>query len=112
MTLSNSLASLDTMVAMALVLKDIPREDINFIQYPGTTGVGGVYAGKVAPLTDLANMLFDTIRHDKPFRLDKDATGVGSEINGKSSATGSGKILHGIMGQSAAQSTCSVSYAF
>ena len=112
MTLSNSLASLDTMVAMALVLKDIPRENINFIQYPGTTGVGGVYTGKVAPLTDLANTLFDTIRHDRPFRLDKDATGVGSEIKGKTSATGSGKILHGIKGQSAAQSTCSVSYAF
>jgi LCP family protein required for cell wall assembly len=112
MTLSNSLSSLDTMVAMALVLKDIPRENILFIQYPSTTGVGGVYAGKVAPLTDLANTLFSSIRKDKPFRLDKDATGVGSEVKGKSKKTGSGKLLPGIKGQSAAQNTCSVSYAF
>lgn len=112
MTLSNSLSSLDTMAAMAMVLKDIPRENIIFIQYPGTTGVGGVYAGKVAPLTDLANLLFTTIRKDKPFRLDKDATGVGSEVKGKPQTTGSGKVLSGIKGQSAAQNTCSVSYAF
>lgn len=112
MTLSNSLASLDTMVAMALVLKDIPRENIMFIQYPGTTGVGGVYAGKVAPRVELADLLFKTIRKDKPFRLAKDATGVGSEVKGKAKATGSGKVLEGIQGQSAAQTTCSVSYAF
>lgn len=116
MTLSNSLSSLDTMAAMALVLKDIPRENIIFVQYPGTTGVGGVYAGKVAPLTDLANQLFTTIRKDRPFRLDKDATGVGSEIKGnsksKSESEGSGKVLKGIKGQSASQNTCSVSYAY
>jgi LCP family protein required for cell wall assembly len=112
MTLSNSLSSLDTMAAMALVLKDIPRENILFVQYPGTTGVGGVYAGKVAPLTDLANTLFAAIRRDKPFRLEKDATGVGSEIKGKAKKTGSGKLLVGIKGQSAGQNTCSVSYAF
>ncbi len=112
MTLSNSLSSLDTMVAMALVLKDIPRENILFVQYPSTTGVGGVYAGKVAPLQDLANTLFSVIRKDKPFRLDKDATGVGSKVKGKAKKTGSGKLLSGIKGQSAAQNTCSVSYAY
>lgn len=112
MTLSNSLSSLDTMAAMALVLKDIPRENIIFVQYPGTTGVGGVYSGKVAPLTDLANQLFSAIRKDKPFRLDKDATGVGSEIKGKPDGTGKGQLISGIKGQTAAQNTCSVSYAF
>jgi len=112
MTLSNSLSSLDTMAAMALVLKDIPRENIMFIQYPGRTGVGGVYAGKVAPITELADLLFKTIRKDKPFRLAKDATGIGSEVKGKAKTTGSGKVLKGIQGQSAAQNTCSVSYAF
>ena len=112
MTLSNSLSSLDTMAAMALVLKDIPRENIMFVQYPSRTGVGGVYAGKVAPLTDVAKELFTTIRKDKPFKLAKDATGVGSEVKGKAKSTGSGKVLQGVQGQSAAQNTCSVSYAF
>jgi hypothetical protein len=100
------------MAAMALVLKDIPRENIMFIQYPGRTGVGGIYAGKVAPLTDLADLLFTTIRKDKPFKLAKDATGVGSEVKGNAKPTGSGKILSGLQGQSAAQETCSVSYAY
>ncbi len=118
MTLSNSLSNLDTMVAMALVLKDIPRENIMFVQYPSTTGLGGVYAGKVAPLPDLADALFSAIINDAPFRLDKDSTGVGSEIEAtdveseiedKAEQTGSGEILSGIKGQSAAQNTCSVS---
>jgi len=112
MTLSNSLSSLDTMVAMAMVLKEIPRENIIFVQYPSTTGLGGVYAGKVAPLPDLADALFTAIINDQPFRLDKDATGIGSEIEGKPERTGSGPILSGIKGQSAAQNTCSVSYVF
>lgn len=119
MTLSNSLSNLDTMVAMALVLKDIPRENIMFVQYPSTTGLGGVYAGKVAPLPDLADALFTAILNDSPFRLDKDATGVGSEIEAtdveseienKAEQTESGEVLSGIKGQSAAQNTCSVSY--
>jgi anionic cell wall polymer biosynthesis LytR-Cps2A-Psr (LCP) family protein len=119
MTLSNSLSGLDTMAAMALVLKDIPRENIMFVQYPSMYGLGGVYAGKLAPERDLAETLFTAIREDKPFRLDKDATGVGSEIDttdenseidDKTEKKGSGKILSGIQGQSAAQNTCSVSY--
>ena len=119
MTLSNSLSSLDTMAAMALVLKDIPRENIMFVQYPSMTGLGGVYAGKVAPVRDLAETLFAAIREDTPFRLDKDATGVGSEIDAtdveseiddKTQKKGSGEILSGVQGQSAAQNTCSVSY--
>jgi len=64
MTLSNSLSSLDTMVAMAMVLKEIPREDIVFVQYPGAAGTGGVYAGKVAPLPELADALFTAILND------------------------------------------------
>ena len=121
MTLSNSLSSLDTMVAMAMVLKEIPREDIVFVQYPSTTGLGGVYAGKVAPLPELADALFTAILNDQPFQLDKDATGVGSEldpasseseIDDKAKQTGSGPILTGIKGQSAAQNTCSVSYNY
>jgi LCP family protein required for cell wall assembly len=112
MTLSRSLSSLDTMVAMALVLKDIPRENIIFAQYPGTTGVGGIYTGKVAPLTDIANQLFSLIRKDKPFRLATDSTGPGSTLKGKTTAKTKGVLLPGVHGQTAAQNTCSVSYHF
>lgn len=113
MTLSSSLSSVDTMVAIALVLKDIPRENITFVQYPGTTGVGGVYKSKVAPLTALADQLFTALKKDKPFQLDGDATGVGSTVTGEapdpdSTAEPEGKVISGLKGQSASQVTCAV----
>ncbi len=113
MTLSSSLSSVDTMVAIALVLKDIPRENITFVQYPGTTGVGGVYKGKVAPLTALADKLFTALKNDSPFQLDGDATGVGSTVTGEapdpsSTAEPEGKVISGLKGQSASQVTCAV----
>jgi LCP family protein required for cell wall assembly len=77
MTLSSNLKSIDTLVAIAQSLKDIPIERIVFVQYPGITGVGGVYAGKVAPVTAKADALFDLIRADEPFTLN-DTTNIGS----------------------------------
>lgn len=114
MTLSQSLSSIDTMVAIALVLKDIPRDNITFVQYPGTTGVGGVYKGKVAPLTTLADQLFELLKNDEPFLLDGDATGVGSSISedtpdGSATADPEGEVLAGLQGQTAGQVTCAVS---
>jgi LCP family protein required for cell wall assembly len=108
MTLSSSLASIDSMVAMALVLKDIPRENINFVQYPSTTGVGGVYAGKVAPLPALAKKLLDAVKADVPFQLDGDATGVGSTLTDGGEAVVEGEVIPGLKGQSAGQVTCAV----
>lgn len=113
MQLSSSLASVDTMVAVALVLKDIPRENIMFVQYPGTTGVGGVYKHKVAPLTALAAKLFKAIKEDAPFQLDGDATGIGAALTGdapdpNSTAKPEGKVIKGLKGQSAGQITCAV----
>ena len=64
MTLSNSLKNVNTTASLALVLKGIPLNRITFVQYPGTTGVGGVCAGKVAPLTSVATALFAKIKAD------------------------------------------------
>ena len=77
MTLSNSLKDIKTMASLALVLKGIPLNRITFVQYPGTTGVGGVYAGKVAPVTSIATALFAKIKADEPFTLNS-GTGRGS----------------------------------
>lgn len=81
MSLSPSLSSLDTMVSMALALRSIPTENITFVQYPATTGVGGVYAGKAAPVESLADALFERIRNNESFLLADDATGNGSTID-------------------------------
>ncbi|WP_245636035.1 LCP family protein [Herbiconiux solani] len=66
MVLSKSLASPDTLVSIALALKDIDLDRVTFVAYPGTTGGEGVYAGKVQPLTDDAAVLFDAIAADRP----------------------------------------------
>jgi LCP family protein required for cell wall assembly len=127
MTLSNSLKNLNTMASMALVLKGIPLEHINFVQYPSTTGVGGVYSGKVAPLVGPATKLFAQIKADKPFALNS-GTGRGSVADpnapvappaasgattpptasgSQAPAAGGAEVLSGVLGQNAAEYTCS-----
>jgi len=76
--LSENFKKLDTLVSVALVLKDIPLDHILFIQYPSRTGVGGMYAGKVAPIQEQADALFEYLRKDKPFKLDGDALNNGA----------------------------------
>ena len=123
MTLSKNLTNLNTMVSIALVLKKIPLNRISFVQYPGTTGVGGVYAGKVAPIVSSAKALFDKIKADEPFSLDS-GTGRGSVADPNApaatampapsgsatpdaSASGAPTVLPGVLGQTAADYTCS-----
>lgn len=134
MSLSPSLASPDTMVSMALALRGIPTENISFVQYPATTGAGGVYSGKAAPVESLADALFERIRNDEPFLLAADATGNGSTIDPSSPAAEPTEtpaetpaatdpaapvdpsapaapeqpVLDGVQGQTADQLTCSV----
>ncbi|NYF09109.1 LCP family protein required for cell wall assembly [Leifsonia sp. AK011] len=70
MQLSPSLASLDTMASIALALKDIPIENVTFVQYPGFTGGDGVYAGKVEPDRALGDELISYVAADQPFKPD------------------------------------------
>ena len=126
MTLSDNLKNLNTMVSMALVLKGIPLDHITFVQYPSTTGVGGVYSGKVAPLTAPATALFAKLKAYEPFTLDS-GTGRGSVTDPSAPAappvtqpsTGASTSpsastppadaapLSGVLGQTAADYTCS-----
>lgn len=83
-TLSQNFTHLDTLVSVALVLKNIPLENIVFVQYPGRTGGTGIYSGKVQPIPSIANQLMAAIKADQPVGLDanalKDAHG-GSTID-------------------------------
>ncbi|MEO7374070.1 MAG: LytR family transcriptional regulator, partial [Terrimesophilobacter sp.] len=136
MTLSNSLKNVNTMVAMAQVLKKLPLDRIMFVQYPGVTGGTGIYANKVQPDKFEAKALFDKIKADEPFALKAGDTGRGSvadpnapvtatpaepvapsgsptasgspgEPSGTPSTDGGLEILNGVQGQSAADYTCS-----
>ena len=66
--LSTSLARTDTMVSMAMALKDLDLERLVFVQYPGTTDDPN-FPGKVVPTQYLADELFGKIAADVPFSL-------------------------------------------
>ncbi|MCU1417423.1 MAG: hypothetical protein JWP32_1597 [Schumannella sp.] len=129
--LSTNFANLDTLVSVALVLKDIPLDHIVFVQYPSTTGVGGIYTGKVAPIQSVADALFAVIKADKPLGLDADSIGShgGStedpnapKPSSTPAPTSSGTpdpnappavkpvVVPGVKGQTAGQYTCSQAY--
>ena len=78
MTLSEGLTDVNTMVQIGSALRDLPLDQVNFVQYPGTTEGTGVYAGKVQPITSVATKLFDAIRADQPFTLEAGSEGLGA----------------------------------
>ena len=136
-TLSQNFTHLDTLVSVALVLKNIPLENIVFVQYPSRTGGTGIYAGKVQPVPAIASQLMAAIKADQPIGLDSQAlTGAhgGSTLDpnapatpptptptptGKKGATPTATlpddtattpaatVIPGLKGQSAATYTCS-----
>jgi len=131
MTLSKELSQPATMIAMAKALNNIPMDRITFVQYPGTTGQGGIYTGKVAPITATANALFDAIRADQPIGVAEAGDGRGSEADPNAtaaptepadpsaspdpSATPTDEpvlpdkvVIPNLRGQSAADQTCSI----
>ncbi|MET0932452.1 MAG: LCP family protein [Mycetocola sp.] len=79
MTLSTSLSNLNTMVSIAMALKDIPLEQVVFAQYPTEYGDINGYEG-VLPLKAPAAELFDALAADEPLSLSGE-TGPGSVID-------------------------------
>lgn len=67
MSLSKNFRNVPTLVSIALALKDVPTKNITFVQYPSTTGVGGVYKDKVAPVEPDATQMMEYIQDDQQF---------------------------------------------
>jgi hypothetical protein len=77
MQLSTSLNHLDTMVSMALALKDIPLSKVVFVQYPSSYTPDFL---SVTPRTADAAILMDAIARDVPVVVQKVGDGaVGGE---------------------------------
>lgn len=117
MELSSRLASVDTMMSIALALKDVPLENVTFVTYPSVTGGEGVYEGKVQPRFELAEELFGYIRADQPFQLAQVGDDRGSVADPNApppdpSATPApptdGQPVLDMPGQKASDYTCSV----
>jgi LCP family protein required for cell wall assembly len=131
-TLSENFARLDTLVSIALVLRNIPLENIAMVQYPSRIGTSGIYAGKVEPIEEQAEALFAAIRADLPIALDAEAldgshggsapdpnapdptespTPEPTESAEPSPDPDAGPqpvVIEGVKGQNAAQYTCAV----
>jgi hypothetical protein len=116
MELSSRLASVDSMVSIALALKDIPLENVKFVTYPSATGGEGVYEGKVQPRVELATQLFDLIRADQPFQFAQIGDDRGSTVDPNAPppdasappVTPTDAPVVDLPGSSAADYTCSV----
>lgn len=128
-TLSDNFANPDTLVSVALVLKNIPLKNIVLVQYPSKTGGTGIFSGKVQPVTAVANALFAAIKADQPIGLDENSLegahgGSTLDPNAPVATTppvdpsaaptippdvAQAVVVPGVKGQSAAQYTCSVS---
>ncbi|WP_304610599.1 MULTISPECIES: LCP family protein [unclassified Salinibacterium] len=136
MTLSNSMTNVTTLVSMASVFRNMSLDRITFVQYPSTTGVGGVYEGKVAPIKSVAEELMEKLQNDEP--IIPSETGRGSVETEPEAPTDPGtpevpadpatptdpvtpadpatptdpatpaapEAIKGLLGQSAAQNTC------
>lgn len=111
--LSTSMQNPLTLVAIAQALKNIPLERVNFVQYPGTTGGTGIYAGKVQPNERAANELFGYIKRDAPFTLGTSNASFDTVDNPDAPVTEPDPdavaglpVLNGIVGQSAAEYKC------
>lgn len=81
MVLSSELAQIPTMVAMAKALSRIPMDRITFVQYPGSTGGSGIFAGKVQPNMVLGERLMEAVRNDQPVGVSQAGDGRGSTLD-------------------------------
>jgi Transcriptional regulator len=77
MVLSSSLGSLDVMVSMAQALRNIPNENIVFIQYP-VLDAPADYPGKVIPDPVLATEVMEKVQQDVLYTLAENSAGRGS----------------------------------
>ncbi|MBH0130690.1 LCP family protein [Salinibacterium sp. NK8237] len=130
MQLSTGLSDVPTLVSIALALKDVPLDSVQFVQYPGTTGGVGVYSGKVQPNTYLGEQMIDLIAADEPFVLANAGDDIGSYVNPDSvesttepeatesadpNATAAPEVeaeVLDIRGQSAADETCTITNSY
>jgi LCP family protein required for cell wall assembly len=125
-TLSTSMAKVDTMVSMLLAVKGIPTSRLVFVQFP--TQPDPANTNKVVPADTLAPALLERIAKDQPVRLSPTTHGYSTTVTAGHRATSSrsphaaptgapaaakkqqsaSAPLSGLSGQTANQQTCSV----
>ena len=80
MKLSDSMSDLGTMVALAGALRNVDLDKMTFLQVPSRGGLSGSEAGRVEPIFDQAQLIFDRIANDEPVVIKKANTGFGASV--------------------------------
>jgi hypothetical protein len=80
MKLSDSMTDLGTMVALAGALRNVNLDKMTFLQVPSRGGLSGSEAGRVEPIYDQAQLIFDRIADDEPVVIKKANTGFGASV--------------------------------
>jgi LCP family protein required for cell wall assembly len=80
MKLSESMTDLGTMVALAGALRNVDLNKMTFLQVPSRGGLSGSEAGRVEPIYDQAQLIFDRIANDEPVVIAKANTGFGATL--------------------------------
>jgi anionic cell wall polymer biosynthesis LytR-Cps2A-Psr (LCP) family protein len=79
MQLSESLTDLGTMVSIASSLQNVDLEKMVFLQVPARGGLPAPYSGRVMPVYEQANILFQKLVNDEPIVLGSN-TGQGAVV--------------------------------
>lgn len=79
MQLSESLTDLGTMVALASALQNVDLDKMVFVQVPSRGGLPAPYSGRVMPIYEQANILFQKLVNDEPIKLGSN-TGQGAVV--------------------------------
>ena len=86
MKLSDSMTDLGTMVALAGALRNVNLDKMTFLQVPSRGGLSGSEAGRVEPIYEQAQIIFDRLANDDPVVIEKANTGFGASVKETSAA--------------------------
>ncbi|MEO0060872.1 MAG: hypothetical protein RL343_490, partial [Actinomycetota bacterium] len=121
MKLSESLTNVNVMVAMAGALKNVELDKMTFLQVPSRGGLPAPYSGRVAPIYETANLIFEKLQKDEPVVLAEANGGQGAVVASPapsasasaspspaaSSSPNASALPTGVLGTTADTKTCS-----
>jgi LCP family protein required for cell wall assembly len=119
MKLSESLTNVNVMVAMAGALKNVELDKMTFLQVPSRGGLPAPYSGRVAPIYETANLIFEKLQKDEPVVLAEANGGQGAVVASPapsasaspspsaSASPDSSALPTGVLGTTADTKTCS-----
>ncbi len=117
MKLSESLTNINVMVAMAGALKNVELDKMTFLQVPSRGGLPAPYSGRVAPIYETANIIFEKLQKDEPIVLAEANGGQGAVVASPapsanpspsaSSSPNASALPTGVLGTTADTKTCS-----